>query len=97
VSGAYESLLEEYGTKPSHSRKSSPWQNGYQESFYSQFKLELGDVRRFIHVGQLIEAIHQQIAYYNRKRIHSALKMPPTIFRQKQQQKMTAVPVISII
>lgn len=87
VSGAYESLLEQHGTAPSHSRKSSPWQNGYQESFYSQFKLELGNPNRFGHVGELIEAIHQQISYYNYRRIHSALKMPPIVFKQKQQLK----------
>lgn len=90
VSGAYESLLAEHGTVPSHSRKSSPWQNGFQESFYSNFKLELGDVRRFVHAGELVEAVGQQIAYYNRRRIHSALKMPPTIFRKIQQQKLLA-------
>lgn len=91
VSGAYESLLAEYGTTPSHSRKSSPWQNGYQESFYNNFKLELGDVKRFDHAGELVEAVALQIAYYNRRRIHSALKMPPTIFRETQQQKQLAL------
>jgi transposase InsO family protein len=91
VSGAYESLLAEHNTAPSRSRKSSPWQNGYQESFYSQFKLELGDPNRFNHVGELIEAIHQQIAYYNNRRIHSALKMPPIIFKEKQVLKYAAV------
>ena len=90
VSGAYESLLSEYGTIPSHSRKSSPWQNGYQESFYSQFKLELGNPNRFNHVGELIEAIHQQIFYYNNRRIHSAHKMPPIVFKEKQQLKYAA-------
>lgn len=91
VAGAYESLLASYGTIPSHSRKSSPWQNGFQESFYSQFKLELGDIRRFVHVGHLIEAVHQQIAYYNTRRIHSAIKMPPVAFREIQQQKKAAL------
>jgi putative transposase len=90
VSGAYESLLAEYGTIPSHSCKSSPWQNGYQESFYSQFKLELGNPNRFNHIGELIEAIHQQIAYYNNRRIHSAHKMPPIVFKQKQVLKYAA-------
>lgn len=87
VSGGYESLLAKYGTIPSHSRKSSPWQNGFQESFYSQFKLELGNLNRFNHIGELIEAIHRQISYYNNRRIHSALKMPPIIFKQTHQLK----------
>lgn len=90
VSGAYESLLAEHKTIPSHSRKSSPWQNGYQESFYNNFKLELSDVRRFKDAGELMEAVSQQIAYYNTRRIHSALRMPPKIFRETQQQKQLA-------
>jgi len=87
VSGAYEFLLRSYGTTPSHSHKGSPWQNGFQESFYSNFKLELGNVKRFNSVGELIEAIHQQIQYYNHERIHSALKMPPVVFRERFEKK----------
>lgn len=93
VSGAYESLLKSYGTTISHSRKSSPWQNGYQESFYNNFKLELGNLKRFSHVGELIEAVHGQISYYNNRRIHTALRMPPTIFRLKQEQKTMALAI----
>ena len=91
VAGAYESLLASHGTKASQSRKASPWQNGFQESFYSQFKLELGDARRFAHVGELIEAVHQQVAYYNNRRIHSALRMPPALYRELQRRKTAAL------
>lgn len=84
TSGAYKSLLNMYGTTQSHSNKSSPWQNGYQESFYSNFKLELGNINQFEHVGKLIEAINLQIAYYNNIRIHGALRMSPIQFKQKQ-------------
>jgi transposase InsO family protein len=97
VSGAYESLLQSYGTEPSHSRKGSPWQNGYQESFYSNFKLELGDVRRFEHVGQLVEAVHGQIRYYNHDRIHSAHRMPPVAFRQRVTQRLTTDQINSLL
>lgn len=90
VAGAYGSLLASYDTAVSQSRKSSPWQNGFQESFYSQFKLELGDVRRFAHVGELVEAVHQQIAYYNGRRIHTAVKMPPARFREARRQRIAA-------
>ena len=30
----------------------------------------------------LIEAIHHQIYYYNYKRIHTTLRMPPVTFRE---------------
>lgn len=91
VSGAYESLLASYGTQPSHSRKGCPLQNGYQESFYSNFKLELGEMKQFNHIGQLIEAVHCQIRYHNNKRIHSAHRMPPAIFRERFVNKTTAL------
>lgn len=94
VSGEYESMLQSHGTKSSHSRKSSPWQNGYQESFYNNFKLELGFIHRFKHVGELIEAIHQQIRYYNHRRIHSSLKMPPVQYRLLKEQKQAALAAI---
>lgn len=72
--------LEEKGTKISVSDKASPWQNGYQESFFGRFKIDLGDVNRFETVGELIEAIYQQIYYYNTQRIHTSLKMPPAVY-----------------
>jgi len=93
VSDAYETLLVGYGTTPSNSSKGCPWQNGFQESFYSNFKLELGEVKRFDHIGQLIEAIHQQIRYYNNKRIHSAHRMPPVLFREHLKNKTTTMMV----
>jgi len=43
------------------SRKSSPWENGYQESFYSQFKVDLGDPSRFESLGELIAEIFRLI------------------------------------
>lgn len=67
----------------SMSAKSSPWQNGKQESFYQKFKLELGHPNIYETRGELFEAIALQIYYYNHKRIHSALKMPPAIFYQR--------------
>lgn len=39
----YIALETNLGIKPSMSRKGCPWENGYQESFYSQFKVDLGD------------------------------------------------------
>jgi putative transposase len=82
-SQAYLSLVKRLGIKVSMSAKGSPWQNGYQESFYSNFKLELGDTNRFETVGELIEEIYRQLAYYNNQRIHTKLKMSPVQYRLK--------------
>lgn len=71
------------GAKMSMSAKGAPWQNSYQESFFSHFKLEAGELNRFETLGELIEYIYQQIFYYNNRRIHSVLKMTPVEFRKR--------------
>ena len=69
------------------SKKASPWENGYRESFYGKFKQELGTVNRFENRGEAIAAIHLQINYYNRERIHTSLTMPPLQFAQQFYEK----------
>lgn len=87
------SFIEQLGALPSFSTKGSPWQNGHQESFYSRFKQEMGDLDRFKSIGYLLAEIYRFIGYYNLKRIHSAHKMPPTVFRltKTQPQSMELV------
>jgi transposase InsO family protein len=80
-------LVELTGGQVSYSDKASPWQNGFQESFYGHFKLELGDLHRFKHEGELFEAIAKQLYYYNHKRIHTALKTKPVEFRENYLAK----------
>jgi transposase InsO family protein len=79
----YFDLLDANDIKASFSSKASPWQNGYQESFYSEFKKDLGDISRFETIGEFMEGLYRQIHYYNTRRIHSALKVPPALFRQQ--------------
>ncbi len=82
-SQAYINLAQGQGIVISMSDKGKPWENGFQESFYSQFKLELGQTKQFQNLGELVEAIHYQLYYYNHHRIHTALKMPPKTYAQK--------------
>lgn len=82
-SEAYIHYVESLGCTISMAKKGSPWENGFQESFYSQFKLELGKLTRFQNLGELVEAIYCQIHYYNYKRIHTKLKMPPAIYAKQ--------------
>jgi len=81
----YLNLLKSLSIKPSMSQKASPWQNGYQESFYSGFKLELGHPEIYPKLGELVEAIARQIYYYNHERIHTALRCPPETFAKRYQ------------
>jgi transposase InsO family protein len=79
----FVSMLERYGITISRSRPGSPWENGYQESFYDKFKMDLGDPNRFRTLGELVAEIYRTAWDYNHTRIHSALKMPPSVFAEK--------------
>jgi transposase InsO family protein len=85
ISQAFTGALDDLGTAISRSRPGCPWENGYQESFYSQFKVELGDPNRFASLGELVYEIYKTIHTYNHSRIHSALRMAPLIFLQQRQ------------
>lgn len=74
---------EEQEVAISVSNTGSPWQNGYQESFFGHFKKELGRLDRFESTGEFIAKVYQQVNYYNKERIHTAVKMPPAQFAQK--------------
>jgi len=66
----------------SMSSKASPWQNGWQESFYGRFKTELWDLCRFDCIEEVILKIHQQIQYYNNHRIHTSIMSTPVKFKK---------------
>lgn len=76
----YSSLVQTIGIQQSMSRPGCPWENGYQESFYKGFKIDLGDPNRFETLGELVAEIYQTLYYYNTKRIHSKLAMSPRQF-----------------
>jgi len=73
-------FLARLGVTVSMSRKGSPWENGRQESFFSHYKLERGNVNRFGSEGGLIANIYNQIYYFNNVRIKTKLGMAPTKF-----------------
>jgi len=87
TSGDMEMLCFLLGTTQSMSRAGCPWENGYQESFYSQFKVDLGDPGRFASLGELVYEIYRLIHVYNTSRIHTALKMPPQTYALQYQTK----------
>jgi transposase InsO family protein len=89
ISAAFLAKLQEYKITPSNSQKGKPWQNGIQESFYRTFKVEFGNPNRFEELPYLIEGIGQHFKDYDTERVHRALRMPPSMFyeRQKEEQK----------
>ena len=85
-------LCELLGMTQSMSRAGCPWENGYQESFYSQFKVDLGDPNRFSSLGELVYEIYRLIHSYNTDRIHTALKMPPETFTLRYETTHFLIP-----
>lgn len=79
----FQEFCQSAGIKISMSRKGSPWENGYQESFYDKFKIDLGDPDRFNTLGELVYEIYRTVHVYNTTRIHTSLKMPPREFAKK--------------
>jgi putative transposase len=79
-SKVFVQMLIEFNVKISRSKPGCPWENGYQESFYDKFKIDLGDPNRFDSLGELIYNIYHQVHFYNHTRIHTALKTSPIQF-----------------
>lgn len=70
------------------SKRASPWQNGFMERWFGNFKLELApSLKDCKDISQLHEAIALQIFYYNTKRIHSSLKMSPAAYAARLQER----------
>lgn len=80
LSYKHELLCQKMEITLSCSDKSSPWQNGFMERFFGNFKLELGSLSGFKDLAELHEAVALQIHYYNTKRIHTALKTTPAAY-----------------
>ena len=91
----YVALTANLGITMSMSRKGCPWENGYQESFYGKFKVDLGDPNRFDTMGELVYAIYATIYSYNHTRIHTALKMPPALFAERHQRSIRLLDSVS--
>ena len=87
----YTELLKSHNIIISMSKKASPWENGFQESFYAGFKLDLGDPNRFNSLGELIEEIFLSLNYYNKLRIHTKLKTTPLQFYLNYQNKFDSI------
>ena len=88
ISKVFARVLAETGIAISRIAPGCPWENGYQESFYAQFKIDLGDPNRFSSLGELVYEIAKTIWTYNHTRIHTAIKMPPIVFARRHERKL---------
>lgn len=89
----YQNLLKTNNIIPSNSNKSSPWQNGYQESFYGKFKqeLELSKLPKDSTFADIYNYIANQIDYYNNYRIHTTISNVPSRFRRQYYNQITTI------
>lgn len=97
LSYAHRDICEAYEITLSCSTKSSPWQNGFMESFFGKFKPELGNPAQYATPETLFERVAKNIHYYNNERIHSSLNMSPAAYaarlkenRKEESEKDTA-------
>lgn len=81
----FKTIVESLGTQISRSAPGCPWENAYQESFYGKFKTDLGDPDRFETLGEIVYEIYRTIWEYNHTRIHTALKMSPREFAERNK------------
>jgi transposase InsO family protein len=80
LSYKHQELCQRMEITLSCSKRASPWQNGFMERWFGNFKQELGSLTQYKDVAQLHEAVALAIFYYNTKRIHLALKMSPAAY-----------------
>lgn len=81
----FVTMLRSLGIRISRSAPGCPWENGYQESFYGKFKIDLGDSHRCDTLGELAYRIYRTIYTYNHSRIHTSLKMTPVQFAERHR------------
>ena len=87
----FRSVLRDYKILQSMSKKGSPWQNGYQESFFGNWKVDIGDVNRFETFGELIAELYRSIYYYNNLRIHTSLGCAPKKFARQYETNYNTI------
>ncbi len=88
LSYKHELLCNKLEITLSASDRGSPWQNGFMERWFGNFKLELGNLCRFKDVSELNEAVALQIHYYNTRHIHTILKTTPAAYAKVPQKSL---------
>ena len=80
----YPKLLQEYGIRPSMSRKGNPWDNAACESFMKTLKYEEVLRNEYRDLADALSRLRRFLEkVYNRKRLHSALGyLPPAEFER---------------
>lgn len=83
----FQRLLEEHKIKQSMSRKGNCLDNAAMENFFGRLKVEMFYGEKFNTIEELIQKLHEYIAYYNNERISLKLKgLSPVQYRTQSQE-----------
>lgn len=83
LSNRHGEVCSSFGIRMSASSPSSPWQNGFMERVFTTLKHEMPSVVNLRDEAKLYELVATEIHYYNTKRIHTSLGMPPATYARK--------------
>lgn len=94
----FRKILNENGITQSMSRKDNPYDNAFMESYFSRFKAELIQGRRFETLENARTEIFEYIEmYYNTKRIHSSLNyQTPVAYEKEYYNFLTQENLVSV-
>jgi transposase InsO family protein len=70
----FSRTLARRGVRQSMTRGAAPDENAHMESFFHSLKADLIHGERFQHVRELRRRLQRYVSYYNRHRLHSALR-----------------------
>lgn len=94
LSYKHRDLCNRFKIQLSCSAAGKPWQNGFMERWFGNFKLELGILTEFSDLDRLHEAIAHQVYYYNNRRIHTALRMSPAAYAAKLKASLNGIELV---
>jgi len=85
----YRNQLARLGIIQSMNQPGKMNDNAHMESFFHSMKAEALHVRRFDNDEQLRQALRSYIEFYNRQRLHSALRfLPPVAFERQLSRQL---------
>lgn len=86
ISAKLVAWCENHEIRLHHIQPGKPTQNAFVERFNRSFRHEVLDAHLFHSLSEVREIVHEWMIAYNEERPHESLRnLPPTLFRQRQE------------